>query len=241
MNILALDTAAAVLSVALSTGDGVWHCEAEDGLRHGELLMGVVDRLLEGAGIAPGDLDLAACMQGPGSFTGLRIAFATARGLSLALGIPMVSVPTLDCMAAPWRLWPGTVLPALDARKGRFYAALYRGGQRLGGYLDATPEELAAALLEAGSPGETALLAGPAAEQLLERLGPLVPGGFLVDPWGKRGKARELLDIVQKNGTIIRGEETFSGPLYVRKSDAESGSFGTASGLYGRYRRTGAP
>jgi tRNA threonylcarbamoyladenosine biosynthesis protein TsaB len=221
MNILALDTADAVLSVALSTGDGIWYCEAEGGLRHGELLMGAVDRLLEGAGIGSADLDLAACMKGPGSFTGLRIAFAAAKGLSLSLGIPMVAVPTLDCMAAPWDSWPGIVLPAMDAKKGRFYAALYRGGQRIGEYLDAAPGELAAALGEAGSAGEPALLTGPAARLVLETLKPPAPNNFFVDPGGKRGKAREMVDIIKKTGMPTGGADLFSGPLYLRKSDAE--------------------
>jgi tRNA threonylcarbamoyladenosine biosynthesis protein TsaB len=221
MNILALDAADAVLSVALSTGDGVWYFEADSGLRHGEQLMGAVDRLLDSAGMEPGDLDLAACMKGPGSFTGLRIAFASARGLSLSLGIPMVSVPTLDCMAAPWDAWPGIVLPAMDAKKGRFYTALYRGGRRLGECLDATPGELAAALGEAGSADEPAMLTGPAAQMVLEALMPPPRNNFFVDPGGKRGKARELVDIIKKNGILTEGEDLFSGPLYLRKSDAE--------------------
>ncbi|MDR3124034.1 MAG: tRNA (adenosine(37)-N6)-threonylcarbamoyltransferase complex dimerization subunit type 1 TsaB [Treponema sp.] len=221
MNILALDTAASVMSIALSTGDDVWYFEAEAGLRHGELLMDAADRLLEGAGIGSADLDLAACMKGPGSFTGLRIAFAAAKGLSLALGIPMVAVPTLDCMAAAWASWPGIVLPAMDAKKGRFYAALYRGGRRLGGHLDAEPEELAAALRTAESAGEPVMLTGPAAQLVLEALKPPEPDRFFVDPQGKRGKARELLDTAKKTVILNAGDEVFSGPLYLRKSDAE--------------------
>jgi tRNA threonylcarbamoyladenosine biosynthesis protein TsaB len=221
MNILALDTAAAVLSVALSTGDEVWHFEAEGGLRHGELLMGAVDRLLDSAGIEPADLDLAACMKGPGSFTGLRIAFAAAKGLSLSLGIPMVSAPTLDCMAASWDSWPGIVLPVMDAKKGRFYAALYRGGRRLGEYLDAPPGELAAALSAAGAAGEPVMLTGPAALLVPEKLKPQAPNSFFVDPGGKRGNAWKLLDIVKKNAILDGVGEIFSGPLYLRKSDAE--------------------
>jgi tRNA threonylcarbamoyladenosine biosynthesis protein TsaB len=219
MNILALDTAAAALSIALSTGDHVWYFEADSGQRHGELLMDSVDRLLDSAGIAPGDLDLAACMKGPGSFTGLRIAFAAAKGLALALGIPLATVPTLDCMAAPHAFWPGIVLPAMDAKKGRFYAALYRGGRLLGDYLDASPEAIAAALTAARSAGEPVLLGGPAAQLLREQLPAL--DGLFVDPQGARGKARELLDTLTKNAILATGEEVFSGPLYLRKSDAE--------------------
>jgi tRNA threonylcarbamoyladenosine biosynthesis protein TsaB len=222
MNILALDTAAEVLSVALSTENGVRYFEAESGLRHGELLMAAVEGLLEGAGIAAPDLDLTACMKGPGSFTGLRIAFATAKGLALSLGIPMVSVPTLDCMAAPWDSWPGIVLPALDARKGRFYAALYRRGRRLTEYLDATPEELAAALGETASEGEPVALTGPAADLLPGKL----PGsaGYFVDPRGNQGRARELLAVLKKNTMLTMEEGLYSGPLYLRKSDAELNS-----------------
>jgi tRNA threonylcarbamoyladenosine biosynthesis protein TsaB len=221
MNILALDTAAAVLSLALSTGDDVWYFEADAGLRHGELLMDAVDRLLESAGIKAADLDLAACMKGPGSFTGLRIAYAAVKGMALALGIPMVSVPTLDCMAAPHASWPGLVIPAMDARKGRFYTALYRDGLRLGGYLDAAPEEIAAAIAAARRGTEPALFTGPEGALLREQLQPPGETGFFVDPEGKRGKARELLDILKKTGTLNAGEEFFSGPLYLRKSDAE--------------------
>jgi tRNA threonylcarbamoyladenosine biosynthesis protein TsaB len=183
--------------------------------------MDAVDRLLAGAGIGAADLDLAACMKGPGSFTGLRIAFATAKGLSLSLGIPMVSVPTLDCMAAPQASWPGIVLPAMDARKGRFYAALYRGGRRLGDYLDAAPEELAAILAAKRRGAEPVIFAGPDGALVREKLKPPDQTGFFIDPGGKRGKARELLDIIKKNGTLNVGEEVFSGPLYLRKSDAE--------------------
>jgi tRNA threonylcarbamoyladenosine biosynthesis protein TsaB len=219
MNTLALDSSASVLSVALSTGEDLWHFEADCGLRHGELLMGAVDSLLRSAGIESADLDLAACMKGPGSFTGLRIAFATAKGLALSLGIPLATAPTLDCMAAAWDSWPGIVLPVMDAKKGRFYAALYRGGRRLGEYLDAAPEEIAAALT--GAPEEPAMLTGPAAQLALEKLEARAPNRFFADPRGKRGHARELLGIIKKNGAPGNGEELFSGPLYLRKSDAE--------------------
>jgi tRNA threonylcarbamoyladenosine biosynthesis protein TsaB len=220
VNILALDTAATVFSIALSTGDDVWYFEADAGLRHGELLMDAADRLLDGAGIGSGDLDLAACMKGPGSFTGLRIAFAAAKGLSLSLGIPMAAIPTLDCMAASLDSWPGIVLPAMDAKKGHLYAALYRDGRRLTDYLDAAPEELAAALRAAGD--EPTMLTGPAARLAREKLSSLAPNQFFIDPGGKRGKARELLDMVKKNGILVSREEVFSGPLYLRKSDAEA-------------------
>lgn len=72
-----------------------------------------VDALLREAGAEPGDLDAIAVGIGPGSFTGVRIGVATARGLSLALGIPVAGVSTLDALAAGA---PGA-LPVIDARR----------------------------------------------------------------------------------------------------------------------------
>ena len=165
MNILAIDTATSILSIAVSSAEGIRHFEVDAGLRHSELLMDLADMVMKTAGLEASDLELVACMRGPGSFTGLRIGFAAAKGMALALGIPLVSVPTLDCMAAPCAVWPGLVIPVIDAKKHRFFTALYRGGQRLTEYLDAEPDEIAraiksAAIHHAGPQAGTANAAG---------------------------------------------------------------------------------
>jgi tRNA threonylcarbamoyladenosine biosynthesis protein TsaB len=182
--------------------------------------MGLVDTLFKSAGMKPEDLEAAACMKGPGSFTGLRIGYAAAKGLSLALGIPLAAVPTLDCIAHPHSAWPGLVLPSLDAKKGRFFAAFYRNGQRLGDYLDASPEAISGTLetLRTGRE-EKVILTGPGGELLLSRLPSLQ--GLTVDPSFKRGRAFELLDKLSKNVILNYKENVYSGPLYLRKSDAE--------------------
>ena len=228
MNILALDTADQVLSAALETGNGIFYTETDAGARHSELLMECADGLCKTAGLNPADIGLAACMKGPGSFTGLRIGFSAAKGLCLALGIPLLAVPTLDCLAYPFSEWPGLVLPAIDAKKGCFFAALYRGGTRLTDDMDATPEILARETARVRlSAEELLLLTGSGAELLGSRLAALIPPEYTrFDPEPRRGKARELLEIV-KNGIIIEYDK-FSdingintGPVYLRKSDAE--------------------
>jgi tRNA threonylcarbamoyladenosine biosynthesis protein TsaB len=89
---------------------------------------------------------------GPGSFTGLRIAVSTVKGLGLALRLPIAAVPTLDAMAAalPWAALP--VCPVLDARKGEVYASLYRWDgdamRRQWEYLALSPAALAERLTE---------------------------------------------------------------------------------------------
>jgi tRNA threonylcarbamoyladenosine biosynthesis protein TsaB len=93
---------------------------------HSERLLAAVDRVLADARWPPRALGGLAVAVGPGSFTGLRIAVSTVKGLAVALGLPIAAVPTLDAMAAalPWASLP--VCPVLDARKGEVYASLYR-------------------------------------------------------------------------------------------------------------------
>jgi tRNA threonylcarbamoyladenosine biosynthesis protein TsaB len=229
MNILALDTADSLISAALSSRGGTGHIEVDSGSRHSELLMELIARLFTMASMKQEDLELVACMKGPGSFTGLRIGFAAAKGLSLALGIPLVTVPTLDCMAHNLSIWPGIVLAVMDAKKGCFFAAFYRRGALISNYLDASPamllEELAVLRL---SPEEPLALTGPGTPLLLERLenfeefkkGPF-SSLFVPDPAFRRGRALELLEIIRQNTIISRSEDIYSGPLYLRKSDAE--------------------
>jgi tRNA threonylcarbamoyladenosine biosynthesis protein TsaB len=158
-------------------------------------------------------------MEGPGSFTGLRIGFAAAKGIALALGIPVIAVPTLDCMAHSLSFWPGLVLPSMDAKKNAFFAALYRQGEKISPYMDSTPEELAAALapfLE--KEGESSLLlTGPGALLLFASLSPRFPQ-IRTDPQYRRTHAGELLNLAPKRSIL---DHTGSGPLYIRKSDAE--------------------
>ncbi|MDR2759576.1 MAG: tRNA (adenosine(37)-N6)-threonylcarbamoyltransferase complex dimerization subunit type 1 TsaB [Spirochaetaceae bacterium] len=216
MNVLALDTAASVLSMALSSNNKLWYLEIDAGLKHSELLMDGVDMLLKKAGLKPEDLERIACMKGPGSFTGLRIGFSAAKGLALSLGIPMVSVPTLDCMAHSYSVWPGPVLPVINARKHRYFTALYRGNEQISPYMDAAPGEIRELIHSASQKGPV-LLTGPDADMVQPELSPEV---FLVDPFHKNGKSRELLDIA-KNIAIVNNNEVLMGPLYLRKSDAE--------------------
>lgn len=220
MNILALDTADQVLSAALATESGVLYTELDAGRRHSELLMESAQRLCTIAGLKPGDLGLVACMKGPGSFTGLRIGFSAAKGIALALNIPLLAVPTLDCLAYPLSVWPGLVLPAMDAKKGCFFAALYREGRRLTDYMDASPQALAAEITKARlSPAEQIILTGCGAELLYPQLAGLLPENVKIDPKSKKGAAKELLELTKR--TIVNKDDSSSGPIYLRKSDAE--------------------
>jgi tRNA threonylcarbamoyladenosine biosynthesis protein TsaB len=226
MTLIALDAATDILSAGLSVKNTThrYYFELNGGRKHSEQIMDAVEILLRTAGVAKAELEGVACMEGPGSFTGLRIGFAAAKGLALALGIPIVPVPTLDCMSFPFSFWPGIVLPVIDAKKNSFFTALYRQGERVSDYLDIDIDGLLHIIAEKSSKSSEKntlplLVTGPAAELALPGIKAVFPASAAGH---KKGYAAELLDIALKAGMVYKDVSVYSrGPLYLRKSDAE--------------------
>jgi tRNA threonylcarbamoyladenosine biosynthesis protein TsaB len=129
MRILALETASSVCTVAVVDGG---HVIAEVSLQvpraHSTRLMPLIAQMIEESGIAKTDLDGIAVGIGPGSFTGLRIGLATAKGLALALGKPCAGVSTLKAMAFGTGAQIGLAVPMLDAKRGEVFTAVYAVG-----------------------------------------------------------------------------------------------------------------
>jgi tRNA threonylcarbamoyladenosine biosynthesis protein TsaB len=129
VRVLAIDTATSTASVAVVEDGAV--LAAEDVVTApgaaSEALMPLVARVLERAGVAPRALDAVAVGAGPGSFTGLRIGMATAKGIAFAAGLPLWAVSSLAALAlgAVRRGATGVIVPALDARRGEIYAGFY--------------------------------------------------------------------------------------------------------------------
>lgn len=128
MKVLAIDTSTKVAGAALME-DGRLVCETNlvSELRHSERLMPLVDGCLKLAGWEPREIDVVAAVTGPGSFTGVRIGVATAKGIAEALGKPVAAVSTLEVLAASFPGFGGVVVPILDARREQVYCAVYDG------------------------------------------------------------------------------------------------------------------
>jgi tRNA threonylcarbamoyladenosine biosynthesis protein TsaB len=228
-NILAIDTTASIFSVALAAGDDQWYFEADAGTLHSRLIMESIDFLFRKASLAPEDLSAVFCMRGPGSFTGLRIGFSSAKGLALALGIPFVSVSSLDCLARPYSVWPGIVLPVIDAKKNAYFYALYCKGIRLSPDADADLPAIVSQIKETlarqNSRAGQILLTGPDAEKLYKNLKQNDEGSHelcyysVIAPDFRRGSAKDLLAIAKEKDII--NNDPGIGPDYIRKSDAE--------------------
>lgn len=100
---------------------------------HSERLLPAVERLLEDAGVAVKDLEAVAVTVGPGSFTGIRIGVATAKGFAYALQKKLIGVSTLEAFACQFQAFPGIVVPMIDSRRSEVYAQAFHGGASLAG------------------------------------------------------------------------------------------------------------
>ena len=153
MIILSIDSSTPVAGIAVSDGmQLLGEITLNTKNTHSEKLMPLVKHLLDELTLSVNDLDAIAVTQGPGSFTGLRIGMATAKGLAQGAGKKLIAVPTLDCLAQNLLHYPGIICPIMNAQKKQVYTAIYRSGrdklERLSDYQAIAVEQLAAQLKE---------------------------------------------------------------------------------------------
>lgn len=127
MLILAFETSAKAASVAL-TEDQVLLGEAyqNTGLTHSQTLLVMAENVLKQCGKTAQDVDAVAVAAGPGSFTGVRIGVAAAKGFAWGRSLPCCGVSTLEGMARAMGIYDGYVCPVMDARRSQVYNALFR-------------------------------------------------------------------------------------------------------------------
>lgn len=146
MRILAFETSAKAASVAVLEedrllGESYQNC----GLTHSRTLMKMAEDLLAVCELNVQDITAVACAAGPGSFTGVRIGTAAAKGFAWGRGLPCVGVSTLEAMAQQAQLFEGIVCCAMDARRAQVYNALFSCE---GGVLTRLTEDRAISLAE---------------------------------------------------------------------------------------------
>ncbi|WP_234189079.1 tRNA (adenosine(37)-N6)-threonylcarbamoyltransferase complex dimerization subunit type 1 TsaB [Shinella sp. NM-101] len=205
MIVLAIDTAGTGCYSALydSSQDAVLGAAGADiGRGHAERLMEFVDAALDAAGVSLAAVGRIAVTVGPGSFTGIRVGVAVARGLALALGIPAVGVSSLAALAADH----GTGAPllvAMDARRDEVYWQLFADDGE-----EATPPAIATmAEARAIAAGHGGAFAGSAAHLLRDDAPPQADGASIVT--------------VARLGARLDPQDHLPRPLYLRGPDAK--------------------
>lgn len=196
-------------------GSGIVSVSIDSGFRHIERIMAAIDYCMSESGIAREELELLACASGPGSFTGLRIAMATVKGIAMGLKLPFVTVPSLDVIAADWEGVSSLVVPVMDAKRGRFYSALYEGGKRILGPMDASIQDIISAV----NSWPEVLFVGPDASMLEDLAADR--SGFRIAREARRNGVASLARLAAMKYSKEGGEAHHASPVYLRASDAE--------------------
>lgn len=225
MNLLAIETSSPALSVAIKkSGAKLRHATVQGYMKHAENLLPVIDRLLKNEKLKIGNIDAFLISRGPGSFTGLRIGFATLKGFLATRSKPCYGAFSLDVIAAGMKPGKRTDRPlkssenltvCLDARRGKLYARSYRYREekwRSNGPSHVLPIEELRSKLPEGS-----WLAGDGIRKFK-------PDGFVIAPeknWYP--KAATLIRLFEAKDPLLkkllRPKEFL--PVYLRSSEAE--------------------
>ena len=224
MLLLAFETSAKAASVALTeNGKLLGESYQNTGMTHSQTLMVMAEDLLKASGKAVKDLSAIAVAEGPGSFTGVRIGVAAAKGLAWGAELPCFGISTLEAMAVSLGAWQGYVCPVMDARRSQVYNALFYVNR---GQLQRIREDRAIALSELAQElkelAEPIFLVGDGSELCYNTLREDIPG--LVLPPEHRMHQRAVGAALLAEKKLAAGE-TGDGaalaPNYLRLSQAE--------------------
>ncbi|WP_417913870.1 tRNA (adenosine(37)-N6)-threonylcarbamoyltransferase complex dimerization subunit type 1 TsaB [Candidatus Electronema sp. JM] len=218
--ILSIETAAGCGSVALTRGgarDGRLIAEAavHAEITHSRRLLGSVEWVMQSVGADWRDLAAVAVSIGPGSFTGLRIGLAAAKGIVFAAAKPLICVPTLDAVALSCPLADGPLWCVMDARKQEVYAACYGPEGQICPAEAVRPEVLAEKI------ALPAVIAGPGLAEYYHIFS-RIAGLRCIPPALSSPSAAKIGFLAADK--LARGESSdpaAAAPLYVRASEAE--------------------
>ena len=223
--ILAFDTATSNCSIAITRGgwnDGqvVGSISFDSGVTHSRRLLGSIDWLLQTTEVRSAEIAAVALGTGPGSFTGLRIGMATAKGYAHGKGLPLIGISSLDGVAAAVRS-EKLICVVMDARKKELYCCFYRcpsGGQaeRCTEPVVIPPAKLVE-LIE-----EPVTMAGDGVRVYSDELSEMFAGSAEFLPWISSPRAENIgflaSDLLQKGDFLDLNQ---AAPEYVRSSDAQ--------------------
>jgi len=209
MLILGIDTSGKTASVALCRDDMVLgEIFINSSITHSQTLMPAIDNLLALCQVNIEDIELLACSQGPGSFTGLRIGASVAKGLAFAKKLKIVPVCSLQALAFNVAYFDGVVVPVMDARRNEVYGAIYHHEKCL---LDAELYQIEHLLDMAKSHNKPILLVGDGAN---------IEGCNISSPQNLLQRASSLALLASKNVDNAVNSQDFE-LKYIRQSQAE--------------------
>ena len=224
MRILAIDSSGLPASAAIiEDGKIITEFTLNHQKTHSQTLLPMIDTMFRLTEIEKESLAAVAVAKGPGSFTGLRIGSATAKGLGFALKIPVIEVSTLEALAFQMYGFEGVICPMMDARRGQVYTGLYRfeNGELVNLACDCAEaaEDLIAAVNERG---EKTVFLGDGVPVCRELFANVKVPFLTAKPFQTYQRAAALAVLAEEyyqKGKYVNAED--HAPVYLRMSQAE--------------------
>ena len=229
MNILAFDTVSSSFSIALKSDDSIIETNKENIKNHNSELIPILDDFLKENKLSLDNIDCIVLGIGPGSFTSIRIAFATIKSICYAKNIKIIGVSSLESLYQNIKSFDGLKLALIEARKGSVYANIYKDDKKIKENLDLTYNELIELIDSISDKNEIITLCGDGFSKNKE---------FFLESLKNNSKNYEInnldnsFNIIKASNSILLSEsrikagdfdDIFSlAPLYLRKSEAEN-------------------
>lgn len=226
MKALALDTSLTRITICAKNDDAVSSLMLDIGMKQSEKLLPSIEYVLSQVGLKVNELDYTTLCKGPGSFTGLRLAFSALKALELSYNIPIYGIGTLDAYSFAYKdlLYP--TLCVVDAKKNRFYAKIQNGDETILDDGDFEIEFLVEQILSLKN--EVVLICGSDSKLFLERiaqdenLSNKIKNKKMILLKGRPNETENLFEIAEEMiAKKIPALKDFEGPVYIRASEAE--------------------
>lgn len=225
MNILGFDTVSSSFSIALKLDDSIIEINKENIKNHNSELLPILDNFLKENKLTLDNIDCIVLGIGPGSFTSIRIAFATIKSICYAKDIKIIGVSSLDSLYQNIKSFNGVKLALIEARKGSVYANIYKEDKKIKENLDLTYNETINIINSIANEKDIITLCGDGFSKNKD---------FFIDNL-KNYKINNLdnsFNIIKASNSIMLSEKRYKAqdfddifslvPLYLRKSEAEN-------------------
>ena len=219
MKALAIDCASPCMTIC-AENEGLFSTKVLDiGMHQSERILPEIQTVLQDVKLTPQEIQFTCLCKGPGTFTGLRLAYSALKGIQLSFGFPIYAFDSLETYALPFFELNKTILSCIDAKKKRFYASVFRQKNLVVGPVD---EEITS-IQKYIDPEEEILLTGPDANYFAEEYQSVNPAQkFIVIESKNINSSWQLLKLGNLNFEKKQpGIKDFEGPVYIRPSEAE--------------------
>lgn len=220
MKALAIDTSLTRITIAAKNDDKTAYLTLDIGMKQSEKLIPSFEYVLSQVDLTTKDLDYTVLCKGPGSFTGLRLAFSALKAIELAYDVPVYGVGTLDTYSYAYSDFDIPVLCAVDAKKNRFYLSAKCKGNVLIEDGDYELEAAAEGISKIDS--DKIFVCGSDAALFISRISKTVKDKKFISLKGNPNETENLFAMAEEMiAKKIPALKDFEGPVYIRASEAE--------------------